>query len=236
MTSRRLAVIGASGDVGSGIVRSAVRRGWDVTAVGRTAARLDELLAEHGPAVRPLVGSVADDEGGAALAAELGAVDAVVVTVSAPFELRPILEWSPGDLGDLLEANVGAHLVAARHLLPVVRAGGDFLGIGGGMADLVIPTFVPLSIVQSAQRQLYRGLVREAGRQPVVRIRELLVSAMVNGPSSRERAQPDWITEDEIGEHVADLLDVPRPQETASAAGRPEPVLTLTSPRAAQRA
>jgi len=231
---RSLAVIGASGDVGSGIVRSAVRRGWQVTAVGRTGARLDELAVEHGAALRPLVGSVADDEGGEALAAVLGPIDAVVVAVSAGFPLRPILQWAPDDLSALLSANVGAHLVAARHLLPLVCAGGDCLRVGGGMADLVMPTFVPLSIVQAAQRQLYRGLVREAGREPAVRVRELLVSAMVDGPSSREQAQADWITEDEVGEHVADLLDDPYAPNGPGGA-RPDPVLTLTSPRAAHR-
>jgi len=227
MGERTLAVVGASGDVGSGIVRAAVASGWQVAAVARTASKLDALREEHGESVRPVAGSIADDATGAELAATLGAVDAIVVSVSAGFPLRPILDWPMDELNDLIAANVGAHLVAARHLLPLVRDGGDYLGIGGGMADLVIPRFVPISIAQSAQRQFYRGLVREAGKAPRVRIRELLVSAMVNGPSSRTLAQPEWITEDEIGAHVASLLAEPRGDQPG------QPVLTLVSPRAA---
>ena len=226
MSERTLAVIGASGDVGTGIVRSAVARGWRVAAIARTRAKLDALVAEHGSVVRSVPGSIASEATGAELAEQLGPVDAVVVAVSADFPMRPVLDWPLDELNELIAANVGAHLVAAKELLPLVREGGDFLGIGGGMADLVIPRFVPISIAQSAQRQLYRGLVREAGKTPPVRIRELLVSAMVSGPSSREHAQPDWITEDEIGEHVADLLDEPRGQEPG------QPVLKLVSPRA----
>jgi NADP-dependent 3-hydroxy acid dehydrogenase YdfG len=228
MADRTLALIGATGDVGTGILRVAVRRGWDVLAVARTAERLAELLAEHGAAVRTIVGSVADETAGAQLAAELGPVDAVVVAVNAGYPLRPILDWSAEDLNALVAANIGAHLVAARHLLPLVRKGGDFLGIGGGMADLVIPHYVPFAISQAGQRQLYRGLIREDRGTSGVRIRELLVRAMVNGPSTRDRARSDWITEDEIGEHVAELLD-----EAATADERAEKILTLMSPRVA---
>lgn len=227
MGEQTLALVGATGDVGTGILRATIRRGWNVVAVSRTAAKLATLQTEHGDAVRTVVGDIGDDAGGARLAAELGPVDAVVISVHAGYPLRPILEWPADELNALVAGNVGAHLVAARHLMPLVRDGGDFLGLGGGMADLVIPRYVPLAVAQAAQRQLYRGLIREARGDTRVRIRELLVAAMVNGPSTREQARPDWITEDEIGEHVADLLAEP--------AGVTEPgqsILTLVSPRA----
>ncbi|MFC8097700.1 SDR family oxidoreductase [Streptomyces sp. NPDC057363] len=229
MGERTLALVGATGDVGTGVLRAAVRRGWNVVAVSRTPARLAAVQAEHGSAVRTIAGGIGDDAGGARLAAELGPVDAVVVSVHAGYPLRPILEWPADELNALVAGNVGAHLVAARHLMPLVRDGGDFLGLGGGMADLVIPRYVPLAVAQAAQRQLYRGLIREARGNPRVRIRELLVAAMVNGPSTRERARPDWITEDEIGEYVAGLL-----AEPSAPVGAEDSILTLVSPRAAR--
>jgi hypothetical protein len=73
----------------------------------------------------------------------------------------------------------------------------------------VLPKGVPLAVAQAAQRQLYRGLVRENWRSPRVRVRELLVRSMVNGPSTRAEARPEWLTDREIGEHIADLLDEP---------------------------
>jgi hypothetical protein len=81
-----------------------------------------------------------------------------------------------------------------------------------------------LAIAQAAQRQLYRGLIRESRRTARVRIRELLVRAMVSGPSNRDQAKPDWITEDEIGEHVLDLLGQPTITDGES-------ILILESPR-----
>jgi NAD(P)-dependent dehydrogenase (short-subunit alcohol dehydrogenase family) len=227
MGEQTLALVGATGDVGTGVLRAMIGRGWTVVAVSRTPARLAAVQAEHGSAVRTIVGDISDDAGGARLAAELGPVDAVVVSVHAGYPLRQVLEWPADELNALVAGNVGAHLVAARHLMPLVRDGGDFLGIGGGMADLVIPRYVPLAIAQAAQRQLYRGLIREAGEDPRVRLRELLVAAMVNGPSTRERARPDWITEDEIGDHVAELLTEP-----GAATGPGRSILTLVSPRA----
>jgi putative NADH-flavin reductase len=88
MERRTLAVIGASGDVGSGIVRSAIRRGWDVTAVSRTAARLDSLAQEHGDSLRTVIGDIGADTAGAELAARLEPMDAVVVSISPPFSPR----------------------------------------------------------------------------------------------------------------------------------------------------
>jgi NAD(P)-dependent dehydrogenase (short-subunit alcohol dehydrogenase family) len=225
MQSRALAVIGASGDVGNGIVRSAVHRGWNVTAVSRTAARLGTLAREHGESLRTVVGDIGSDKAGAELAAQLGPVDAIVVSISPPFTPRDILEWSADELNAFVAGNVGAHLVAARHLLPLVRAGGEYLGIGGGMADLVIPRYIPMAIVQAAQRQLYRGIIREARGGLPVRIRELLVAAFVNGPATREIARPDWITDDEIGDYVLDLFGQPVDSDPA------EQILLLRSPR-----
>jgi NAD(P)-dependent dehydrogenase (short-subunit alcohol dehydrogenase family) len=225
MGDRTLAVVGATGDVGSGIVRAVLRRGWHVVAVARTAERLADLRAEHGDAVRTLVGSIAEEAAGAQLADALGPVDAVVVAVSAGYPLHPIRDWTAQELNSFVGANIGPHLVAARHLLPIVRRGGDFLGIGGGMADLVLPKYVPLAISEAGRRQLYRGLVREDCGRSGVRIRELLIRAMVDGPSTRDRARPDWITDDEIGEHVADLLDEP-------VIAGDQSILTLASPRA----
>jgi hypothetical protein len=81
----------------------------------------------------------------------------------------------------------------------------------------------------SALPQLYRGIIREARGGLPARIRELLVAAFVSGPATRDVAKPDWITDDEIGEFVLDLLE--RPAGSGSASGADESILTLRSPR-----
>lgn len=230
MEDKRMIVVGAAGDVGSGIVRSAVRQGWCVTAVGRNAERLAVLEDEHGDRVAAVAGDIGSDDSAQRLAGALGQVDAVVVSVSPPFAPRTLLEWTGEELIDFVSDHLSPHLVAARHLLPLVRQGGEYLGIGGGMADRVIPNYVPLAIAQSAQRQLYRGIVREARGALPARVRELLVAAFVDGPSTRAQARPDWIKDDEIGDHVMSLFrDGWTPEELG------EPVLELRSPRALHR-
>lgn len=225
---RTVAVIGASGDVGMGVVRMALARQWGVVAIARSAERLAALAAGSAGAIRVLPGSVADDDSAGRLAAALGPVDAVVVCISAPFPLRRLADWPVSDLVALFAENVGAHHAAMRHLLPLVRPGGTFLGVGGGTADVVLPKMAPISVVQAGQRMLYRGLAKEASRDQMtasVRVLELLVSAMVDGASTRSVAGPDWITDDEVGAAVCDLLD----------GDERGPIVTLTSPRAAVR-
>ncbi|SKB06197.1 SDR family NAD(P)-dependent oxidoreductase [Aeromicrobium choanae] len=226
MDNRVLAILGASGDVGGGIVRSAVERGWSVTAVGRSAERLQPLVDEHGTQVRLVVGDVGTDASAAELARALGPLDAAVVTVSPRYETREVLEWPVEEFNAFVAGNVGAHLAAARHVMPLVRDGGDFLGIGGGMADVVIPRFIPLATAQAAQRQLYRGLIREGRGAARVRIRELLVASFVAGVSNRAQMRPEWITDDEIGEHVLGLLEQPAGQDDPD-----EAISVLRSPR-----
>jgi NAD(P)-dependent dehydrogenase (short-subunit alcohol dehydrogenase family) len=227
-SSQTVVVVGVTGDAGAGIVRTALGRGWPVVAVARGAARLEALSAQcgNGAALSTMTGSVADDDSARELAAALGdGHDAVVVSVSADFAPAPVLGVAPAELSRLFDANVVAHLAAARHLLPLVRAGGTFLGLGGGMADAVIPRYVPMSVVQAAQRMLYRGLVRELGRESSVRVLEMLVAAMINGARTRDFARPEWITDDEVGAAVCDALE----------GGDDGPILTVTSPRAGQR-
>src|SRR5947209_3820765 len=117
---RTVAVVGASGDVGTGITRAASGRGWDVVAIARSADRLAALEAQTAGPVRVLPGSVADDEAAARVADELGPVDAVVVSISAPLPRRRLAEWPTSDLVAVFAGNVGAHHAALRHLLPLV--------------------------------------------------------------------------------------------------------------------
>ncbi len=232
MSKGRLVLVGATGDVGVGVVAATVARGWDVVAVARGAQRLNALGEQYDSQVSTIVGTIADEDSCARLAAEIGEVDAVVLSIHPSYPHRPILEWPVDEFNATLTGNVGAHLAAARHLMPIVRDGGDYLGLGGGMADLVVPKWVPLAVAQAAQRQLYRGLVRENWRNARVRVRELLVRSIVNGPSTRAQARPEWLTDREIGEHVADLLDEPTP--TSAPTAPPEEssfILEMVSPR-----
>jgi len=205
----RLLVIGATGDVGRGIVAVAAARGWSIAAAGRTQSKLDELKADHPPIVA-IVGDVASPEAAAALmkraADELGGIDAVVVSVNAPARMRPLFDNDEDGLVDLFRANVISHFHAAQAALDALPAEGVLLGIGGGMADWVPPNGAHLSIMQAGLRNLYRGLARE---HPDRTIRQMQIASMVNGMNKRAIAQESWVTDLDCGEHVCAIFENP---------------------------
>src|SRR5260370_29875235 len=114
-SSQTVVVVGATGDAGAGIVRTALGRGWHVVAVARGAARLEALSAQcgNGAALSTMTGSVADDDSARDLAAALGdGHDAVVVSVSADFAPAPVLRAASAEPRRLVDANGAAQLAA----------------------------------------------------------------------------------------------------------------------------
>jgi NAD(P)-dependent dehydrogenase (short-subunit alcohol dehydrogenase family) len=210
---KRLLVVGASGDVGQGIVPAAVAAGWRVVAAARNADRLEQL--RDGASVNTVRGDLATEDAAAALWSEAcqcwDGLDAVVVAVNAPNRPRPLMSQTAAELREVLDANLLTHFIAARTFIPRLPADGVFIGVGGGTADFIIPQLTQLSMVQAALRMMYRGMAREHREGPA--IRELMIISMVNGASKRDRA--------ELGRHVCAILAAP--------AQFPGPVLRLES-------
>ena len=216
-------VIGAAGDVGRGIVAAMAARGWSVGAAGRSAESLADVAATTpGGPVTPVVGSVADRHAALALVRAgrdaLGGLDAVVVSVNGPKRTGALLDWAAGDIAAALDANVFSHLHALFAALEVMGPDGVFIGIGGGMADFIVPTQGVTAMSQAALRNMYRCAARE---NPHRLIRELQVAAMVNGRSTRAIADESWLAAEKIGEHACAMIE--RPAEFAG------PVIRLTT-------
>lgn len=105
-----------------------------MTAVARREQALDELAAEFGPVVEVVAGSIDGDEAAVALA---GALDlrpgtSVVNTISVPWSPQRLLSTSYDELVTYFAGYVGAHLSAARALLPRLADRAVYLGVGGG--------------------------------------------------------------------------------------------------------
>lgn len=218
----RVLVIGATGDVGRGVVASCLKRGWATVAAGRTESTLAELALQHNdPLLSTVTGSLDSESSAAQLAdaADIATVSAVVVTVSGPWQPTPVAECGWDTITEVFCTLLRPHVNAARVLLPRLSPGATYLAIGGGMADAVFPGMAPVSMVQAAQRNLVRAWSKE-NRGPGVNIRELLIAAMVNGRSTRAVAGPDWLTDIEIGARVTELLAAPDTN--------PGPVLTFS--------
>lgn len=219
-----LLVVGAAGDVGRGIVDAALASGRHVVAAARSAGTLQTLADKHGSAALACISGDLGSEAGAAVlwdAAQqpFGGIADVVVSVNAASHLARLLDWSADDLADAMAGNVLTHFIAAKTFLPRMNEAGLLIGIGGGTADFIFPKMAHVSMAQAALRMLYRGLAKEqkAGAQ----VRELMIVSMVAGESNRDTAQPDWVTDVEVGRHVCAILDAP---ETFA-----QPVLHLRS-------
>ncbi|PPJ26581.1 oxidoreductase [Nocardia nova] len=218
----RVLVIGATGDVGRGVVASCLKRGWTTVAAGRTESTLADLALQHNDPLLSVVTGSLDSEAAAAEladAADLATVGAVVVTVSGPWRPTPVAECGWDTVSEVFDKLLRPHVNAARVLVPRLSPGATYLAIGGGMADAVFPGMAPVSMAQAAQRNLVRAWSKE-NRDSGVNIRELLIAAMVNGRSTRTAAGPDWLTDIEIGERVTELLAAPD--------SNPGPVLTFS--------
>ena len=218
----KVLIIGATGDVGQGLVFAAAERGWQVAAAGRHADTVQAIASQY-PAgqVVPVTGSLNDPAAAGALLAAahaaLGGLDAVVVSVNGPKETRVLLEWKPGALLKTLEANVISHFNALGAALKVLGPQGVFIGIGGGMADFIVAKNGHVAIAQAALRNLYRSAAKE-NRGSL--IRELQVAAMVDGASTRAIADDTWLKAEQIGRHACAMIE--RPAEF------PGPVVTLS--------
>ncbi len=191
-----------------------MRRGHRVVAVARRQERLRALADDLAkPAtLTVLPGSLESEDTGAHLAAALRQVspvlDGVVISVNAERRWAPLLSQTADELMAVLRTDLMSHFVAARVLLPQLTEGGTFLSIGGGSADFIPEQGISASVAQAGLRMLCRGLAHElSGRS--VRLRELIIASVVNGARTRQFARREWVTDLDIGEQVALMLEQP---------------------------
>jgi NAD(P)-dependent dehydrogenase (short-subunit alcohol dehydrogenase family) len=217
-------VIGATGDVGRGIVRALLERGHRVAAAARDPARLDALIAELGrpPGLLAVPGSLESDERAAKMLEDTragsAAIHAVIVAVNAPRRPAALFTHSSDSLTALIRGDLITHYTAARTFVPALAPGGVFVGIGGGSCDFILSGGVAQSVAQAALRMLYRGIAHELAALPV-HVKELIIASVVNGAGARDHADPSWVTDSEVGRQVAAIVEDP--------ASYPAPVLRI---------
>jgi NAD(P)-dependent dehydrogenase (short-subunit alcohol dehydrogenase family) len=224
MAKEALLVVGAAGNVGRGIVAAALASGRNVVAAELKQEWLGSLQEQHkGEAFAGVVGDLSTEAGAAALweaaRARFGGIDHVIVSVNVPVRVRPLMEFHADELTHVLAGNVVTHFVAAKVFLPLMPAHGLLIGIGGGTADFIFPQQAHISMGQAAMRMMYRGVAKEV--KSGAQAHELMIVSMVAHEANRDIAQPDWITNVEVGKHVCAILDAP--------AKFPKPVLHLRS-------
>ena len=213
---KQILVAGGTGGVGEGIVRALLDAGHTVVVPSRSAAKLDLLRNRLGVArahrLIAVVGNVAARDGALAVREhvrrEVERLDAIVASLGGWWEGGPLIDVSDDLWDELMNEFLRAHFVFARNFIPVLRAhpgGGRYIGIGGGAAYFPVPNAAPVSIAAAAQLMMTRALRAELP-DPELDILELVVDGPVHTRDSAGIAQPDWITADEVGAVVADLV------------------------------
>ncbi|PPT30344.1 SDR family NAD(P)-dependent oxidoreductase [Xanthomonas arboricola] len=217
MVQSETAVIGGAGNVGAGIVAALLDARMPVLVIGRDAAKLDALRAQHGhtPLLQTLQGSVADDASALALAGELAQrprpLAAVIASVGSPLKAGRLLDRPVTALRRRIERDVLPHLAAARHLLPLLaeaEAGGRYLLLGSPCALRAWAAHGDTSIAAAATRMLAQVLHEEA--KPFgVRVHLLSVEQPVCTPGRAKDACPEWIRAVDVGRAAVSLIAGP---------------------------
>ncbi len=135
-TSRALITGGSSG-LGLALARALDARGWGVVTDARGAHRLAQAI--DGTLVHGLPGDVTDADHRRDLAAhvdEHGGLDLVVLNASTlgPLPMRPLRDYAPSDVGEVLRTNAGAHAALLAALAPRLRPGAAVVGISSDAA------------------------------------------------------------------------------------------------------
>lgn len=214
--------------MGEGIVRTLLAAGHTVIVPSRSAAKLEylrtQLRPEHGERLVSIVGHIGEVDSALVIrdriGRDVGRLDAVVPSLGGWWEGGPLIHV-PVELWDeLMIEFLRAHFVFARTFIPVLQdqpGGGRYIGIGGGAAYFPVPNAAPVSIAAAAQLMMTRALRAEL-TDPNLDILELVVDGPVNTRDSEGIAQPDWITADEVGAIVADLVADGRTEAASTSA------------------
>lgn len=216
LRGRTVVVIGGSGGVGEGVVRSSLASGATVIATGRDVDRLDALaerLRSEGSVERlhtqALDATAATlDEDVQALADRFGPFDGVVVSVASWGDQgrKPALALTDREWAALLDDNLTSVFRLYRAFLPTVDPSGVLMQLNGLSADLPFPGGAAVALSAAATKSLTLTVAAERqGRGP--RVQQLILGVV------RTRARQDagidderWIDGSQIGDHVAHLV------------------------------
>lgn len=208
-----VAVIGSSGDVGTGVVEHLLSRGHEVIAIGRDASKLEAwsngLWPDRSEKLRCVAGSFADDRSASDVVdrvLDTARVDAVVASINRAVEPTDPLDLDEQAFRDMSVANLLPHIAAARAFIPRLRHGSTYMAVGGGMADLIFPGRLDATLVQAALRGFFQHLAvdRQASH---VATRLVMLYAMIRPRKAPLVDQRGWIDYSMAGGFICDVIE-----------------------------
>jgi NAD(P)-dependent dehydrogenase (short-subunit alcohol dehydrogenase family) len=220
-----LAVLGATGTIGSAVVAAALKAGQPVVAIAREADALAALPMRHpGADLTVIAASVGSDGEAAALARRLRdlarPLSGVVAAICGDCGRGRVLDQPAEFLRKRLDEDLLPHLFAARHLLPLLVEHGQgrvpgYVLIGGPGAQQPWAGYGHRSIGAAALRMLARVLHDEARAFPA-NVQLLAVDSPARTDVNARHACNRWPSADSIARRALDMLD-PRERQPAQA-------------------
>lgn len=224
-------VLGATGGLGRGVVEAALAAGRAVLAVAEDAAALRILRMRYPHAdLDVLTAPLASDADASALAASVRAtgrrVEAVIAAIGGEGACGRLLDQPADVLRHTLDEDLLPHLVAARHLFPLLPRDGrvGYVLLGGPGGGYPWAGYGHRSIAAAALRMLARVLHEEARREGV-RVQLLSVDAPVRCGEDDPHACKEWPQAAAIGRRALALLE----RDARAAGGVPAVVDYLQS-------
>lgn len=205
-----VAIIGAAGGIGSGILAEVQRQGADTIAIGRSAERLAKL---GGIASARVVLDLESPDGWPAAVDLLPALDGIVVC-SGKLDVSPFRTLSPARFAEAMTVNVTAPVMFLRALLRAgkLKSGCSIVFIGSIAGIRAIPGNFSYGVGKAALHGVVRNMALELAPQ---RIRVNLVSPglVLAGMGESIRAA---VTEEQMQEYARKYpLGLGKPMDVA---------------------
>jgi NAD(P)-dependent dehydrogenase (short-subunit alcohol dehydrogenase family) len=160
MTERTALIVGGTSGIGLATARQLQAAGTTVHVAGRSKARLDEI-ASSDPLLAGHQADGADAEAIGALAADIGRIDWLIVTLSGSDGPGPIAGLDLSMLRRAFEAKFWGHITTVQAALPYLAADGSITLLGAISASAAMPGTAGIAAINGAVEALVRPLAAE---------------------------------------------------------------------------
>lgn len=212
LSGKKVFVAGGTGAVGEGIVRVLLKHGATVMVSSRNPDNINKLKEYVGNDGNLLttIGDISTPDGVSEVFRWVKEVspklDGIVASVGSWWQGPPIYEVDYETYLRVLENRLHPHFLLLKTFIPYLmeQGFGTYITLGGTHAETPFPKSSLVSISGAAQLMMSKIIFEEL-KDTKVRFIHLLLG-VVNTRKVRDRAGPDWITAEEVGEFISFLF------------------------------